>query len=286
MNLVNDLLQKLTALVMAPFMGLPGWVGLVILSAISGVFAAVAFRYTSPQGALKKVADDVRANLLAMRLFNADIFVMFRTQGALLKASGLRLFFSLPPLVALIVPFVLLLGQMGMYYEFAPLTPAGGDDAVAIQDRAIVELRLAPQAWDELRHAELVAPDGVAAEIAGLPDNDAHTLTWRLRPTRSLDGELRFRVGDHEIARKRIAVRDSAAALAFANPKRVSAFWSSLLYPGEPTFSGDAQVQGISINYPHRSTPILGVNAHWLVTFFVVSILAALAVKPWVKVQF
>ncbi len=123
MNTLNAALLKLTGMVLAPFASLPAQVALIVISFVAGVLAAVAFRYTSPQSRLKRVANEVRASLLAIRLFRDDLRAVFAAQGTLFKASALRLIYSLPPLLVLIVPFVLLLAQLAMWYEFRPLTP-------------------------------------------------------------------------------------------------------------------------------------------------------------------
>ena len=154
MNALNAVLAKLTGLVLAPFAALPAQVALIVISVVAGILAAIAFRYTSNQTALKRVADQVRASLLAMRLFKDDLRSVFRAQLALFKASGLRLVHSLPPLVVLIIPFVLLLAQLAMWYEFRPLTPG---------EQALVEVEIDPRVWSEYEGLLLVPPDGVDA---------------------------------------------------------------------------------------------------------------------------
>ena len=291
MNTLNAILLKVTSAVLYPFMGLPSQVALIVLSVIAGVLAALAFRYTSNQRALKRVADQVRASLLAMRLFRDDLRVALRGQAALFKASGLRLWHSLPPLAVLIVPFVLLLAQLAMWYEFRPLAPG---------DQAVVEVCIAPEAWDEYSHLELVPPDGVAVAgpvraVRASKDDDANTcsITWGLRPQRTITNNqpltLRFRLGERQVAEKQLAVSDTGGTneLLFVSPRRPgTSFWKRLLYPGEPAFPAASPVRAISINYGSRTNTLFGLAIPWWATFFIVSILAALALKPVIKVQF
>jgi len=283
MNAFNAFLAKLTELVLAPFAGLPSQVPLVILSAVAGVLAAIAFRYTSNQAALKRVADQVRAALLGMRLFKDDLRSVFAAQFSLFKASGLRLWYSLPPLVVLIVPFVLLLVQLGMWYEFRPLAPG---------QSALVEVEVAPEMWETHGGLELGVPDGVVVESLVRNAHD-RLVTWRIRPQRAAGAdeplELRLRLGEREIAAKQLVVREDpdASVLTFVSPRRPgSGFWDRLVYPGEPGFDESSPVRAISIDYGSRTNTIFGLRLPWWATFFVVSILAALAIKPVVKVQF
>lgn len=216
MNTLNAVLLKLTSAVLAPFAALPSQVPLLVLSIVAGILAAVAFRYTSNQAGLKRVANQVRASLLAMRLFKDDLRSVFAAQGALFKASGLRLWYSLPPLVVLIVPFVLLLAQLAMWYEFRPLAPG---------ERAVVEVSVAPAAWEQYSRLQLVPPDGV--DVAG-PVHDAyqHKITWDIRP-QAVPAEvepttLRFNLGDQAVAEKQLVVSQEpdASRLTFVSPLR------------------------------------------------------------------
>lgn len=278
MNALHGALNSVTAAVMRPLAALPPWVGLVVASLVFGVIAAVAYRYTSPQAALRRVADQIRANLLSMRLFKDDMWITLKAQGALLRAAGLRLLFSLPPLAVMLVPFVLLAAQLAMYYEFRPLAPG---------EPARVEMQVLPERWGEVSAAELTAPDGIKVE-AVVRDPAAHTITWRFRAEREVGPQrLVWRLGEGAAVDKAVVVRDDAGRIEFVSPVRAGpSVWERLLYPGEPAFDRDSPVQRISVAYASRSTPIFGLNVHWIITLVVVSILGAFLVKPFMKVQF
>jgi hypothetical protein len=283
MNVLNAVLAKLTSLVLAPFVGLPAQVALVVVAAVAGVLAALAFRYTSNQTALKRVADQVRANLLAMRLFREDLRAAFSAQAGLFKASILRLWYSLPPLAVLIVPFVLLLAQLAMWYEFRPLVPG---------EKALVEVRVAPEAWEHYAGLQLEPPVGVNATVPVRNGHD-HVVTWRVSAQKAAlkhnPGTLRFVLDGQEVAEKHLAVADDGAAnrlLRFCPVRPGTSFWERLVYPGEPAFDSDSPVQGISIRCGSRTNTIFGLAIPWWATFFIVSIVAALLLKPFIKVQF
>lgn len=282
MNALNAVLSNLTSLVLAPFAAWPAQVPLIVISIVAGVLAAIAFRYTSNQTALKRVADQIRASLLALRLFKDDLRSVFRAQLGLLKASGLRLCHSLPPLVVLIIPFVLLLAQLAMWYEFRPLMPG---------EAALVEVELAPAAWDG-PELTLVAPKTIAVE-SSVRDPLDHTITWRIRPQKAAIAanplKLDFTLGGKQVGEKLLAVSDTDGTdeIMFVSPLRPgTSFWDRLLYPGEPAFDESSAVQKISISYGSRRNTLFGLAIPWWLTFFVVSILGALALKPVIKVQF
>jgi len=289
MNVINTALLKLTGAIISPFAGLPAQVALVVLSLLAGIVAAIAFRYTSPQTRLKRVADQVRASLLAMRLFKEDLRSVFAAQGTLFKASGLRLIYSLPPLVVLIVPFVLMLAQLAMWYEFRPLTPGS---------QVLLEMQIKPADWQAYQSIRLASPPGLAA-VGPVRDADNHTLVWRLatrdKPASIEHIDIAFMRGDKEVATKQLVISPDGATdrLVFVSPVRPGAgygdsthFWDHLLYPGEAAFDAASPIQRTAILYSPRTNTLFGYHVHWLVTFFIVSILGALAVKPIIKVQF
>ncbi len=284
MNTLNAVLVKVIGLVLAPLASWPAQVALIIISLLAGVLAAIAFRYTSPQQRLKRVADQVRASLLAIRLFKDDLRSIFAAQGTLFKASGLRLIYSLPPLAVLIVPFVLLMAQLAMWYEFQPLT-AG--------QSVLVEVVVRPDAWDQkYSDLKLVAPEQVTVD-GPVRDVQQHTITWRLSvaeaPPSDVHTRLLFEHGGTTVAEKQLVIGADAAVdrLVFVSPVRPGPDpFDRLLYPGEPAFDAASPIQRIAIDYPPRENRVFGWRVHWLVTFLVVSILGALAIKPIVKVQF
>ncbi len=278
MNVVTGILRTLTGLALAPFASLPPIVALVFYSLLMGIGAAVAFRYTSNQTALKRVANKITASLLALRLYKDDTVTTFRAIGGLLMASFARLWYSLAPLAILLVPFSLILAQFGMYYEYRPLEPGA---------ETIVSVRVDPQRWDQLRNVDLVTPDSVRV-VARNRDAGLSEIVWKIQPTEPVDGVLSIAVAGEKIE-KQIKVADRNNHLAFVNPLRAGPatdFTNWLLHPGEPTLAAGAPIREFKIRHATNSTPLLGWDVHWVITVLIVSILGALIVAPWLKVQF
>ena len=109
MNWINARLTSLGEFVFAPLASWSPQVVLVLLSVICGIVMTFVFRYTSNQKALTKVAKQTKAHLLCLRLFKEDLGVALRCQKDLLKVIGLRLWYSFPPMLVLMIPFVLIL---------------------------------------------------------------------------------------------------------------------------------------------------------------------------------
>ena len=54
---------------LAPFGVVPGWLSATAVAAVTGVLLLVVFKYTSNQAAIKRVRNDINANLLAPQAF-------------------------------------------------------------------------------------------------------------------------------------------------------------------------------------------------------------------------
>ena len=52
-------------------------------------------------------------------------------------------------------------------------------------------------------------------------------------------------------------------------------FWGRVLHPGEPALAPDAAATAITVHYPRRATPVLGLDVPWWLTFLVVSMATA-----------
>ena len=98
----------------------PG-VALWIISAVTGVVMLYIWRYTSNQAAIGDVRQKIAANLLATRLFKDDISVSFRAQRRIIWQAIRLLGYSFQPMIIMMIPFVLIMAQIGLRYEHRPL---------------------------------------------------------------------------------------------------------------------------------------------------------------------
>src|SRR6185295_16324981 len=120
MNAFNSILTAITDAFFSLWAGGNAWAPLVVVAALTGLVAAIVFRFSSRQDLLRREAELIQAQLLAMKLFRDDLGTMCGSLGRLLRYTVLRLWHSLPPVLVMGVPFVLLLAQLARWYEHAP----------------------------------------------------------------------------------------------------------------------------------------------------------------------
>jgi hypothetical protein len=58
----------------------------------------------------------------------------------------------------------------------------------------------------------------------------------------------------------------------------------ALLHPGEAPFGPDSPVRSVEIDYPERTAWLVG-NVHWVIYWFVASLVAALFFRRWLNVN-
>ena len=258
--------------VFAPIAVLPGWLSATLVSAVTGVLLLIVFKYTSNQQAIGQVRDRIKADLLALKLFKDDLGTTFRAQGRLLVGAMCLLRYSLRPLLVMIVPVLLELAQLGLWYQRRPL---------ATGEEALVTLQLSGEPDEGMPDVQL-EPEGGAAVTAGpVRIFSKRQVCWQVRAVEPGEHTLVFLAGDERV-RKQFIVGNGFVRASAVRPEWR---WTDiLLHPLEPPFRSGSPVSWIAVDYPPRDSFTSGTD-WWLAYFFVASLVFALLFKPFVKVR-
>jgi len=268
---INTLTNTLGKFLLAPIGVLPGWLSNTIVSAATGVVLLIIFKYTSNQRAIGRLRDNIKANMLALKLFKDSISVTLQTQGQVFKGALLLLFHAIRPMLVMIVPVSLLLAQMSMWYQYRPL--AKGEEAIVT-----IEINYNISDLSKVSIEPTTAMDIVAGPVKILSKSEVH---WKINARENGYHDIVFNVGGQHI-KKQLAVGEGFMRLSSMRP---SWKWSDILkYPVEEPFGLRSPVRSISIDYPKRLSRTSGTD-WWLVYFFVASLLFALIFKPFLKVR-
>ncbi len=255
-------------LLMAPFASLPA-VGMIVISAITAVWALLLFKAVTPQEKLTATRDKLFGHIYEMGLYQDHLGVLARIQGDLAKANFRYLGFTLPALVALTIPMVLTLGQLEGRYTQRPLQV--GESTV-----------LTISVEGDVGAVRLQAPGGVKVAAGPVRNRRTGTLAWRLEAVADGTHELRFLNGDKLLGSHKLFVGPGLPRL---HDKSEKSAMGILLYPGAPDLSDSKGLKSLSIQWPERSTSYLGLKMNWLVAFIVFSMIAGLLIKDWLKVS-
>jgi len=265
MDLFNSAIDGLLKLFFGAFSWAPPVTGLAVLAALVGIAMLWVFGKTSDQARMKQIKRKVYASLLELRVFADEPGVTWRAQKSLFAANLRYMGLALKPAVWLAVPMTFLLLHLEAFYSRAPL-PVGRD--------AIVTMGMAP-GWDaRVAPPAVTAPAGVDVVEPPVRVDATREISWRIVPRAEVSGALVFHLGGQDIS-KRI---EAGAHPRFVPGKSVHSTLAALWDPSAPRIANGA-VEWIDIDYPEARVDAFGVGLNWLVWFFGISILAALALR-------
>jgi hypothetical protein len=279
MSLVNALLRKLFDIVLYPFQGLHPLVGLIVLAVPISVLMLLVFKKTSNQKKLTDVKGRIHSSLFEIRLFNDDLAAIFRAQGEILRNNLAYLGLSLVPLAWMIVPFVLIIGQLEFRYGYQGLRP-GEETLVRVRLTEDWREKMPPgNAAFERPPLTLEIPDGLELTSPGVWLPALNEMAWRLEPRQWGDYELRVKLGGESFG-KSLRVSDDVVR---CSPERVSdGLLDQLLHPAEkPLRKGT--VAGISVDYARAGAEFFDLSS-WVWIFFGITIVLAFALRKPFKV--
>jgi uncharacterized membrane protein (DUF106 family) len=274
MGVVNTILGRLFDLLLFPFRSLNPWAGMVFVSLLTGLLMLLIYRWTSNQTGIRRVKDKIKAHLLELRLFKDNMSVTMKAQGQILRANLRYLALNLKPLLVMIVPIVLILAQLNVWF---------GSEPLAVGRPAILKVRLEPGQDVMGTELALEAPSEVVVETPPLRLEEPREVDWRLRPAAPGRFNLMLKAGGRTYL-KSIVV--DGRRLEKVSPLKVSQnFLDQLLYPGEKALPGGSPVESIAISHPVGKLGLFGLRVHWLIAYFGLSIIFGFALKKPFRVE-
>jgi hypothetical protein len=244
----------------------PGWLSATLIGVVTGALFLVLFKYTSPQRAIKRVRDEINANLLALKLYKDNVGVVVRAQGRIFLGALRLLFLALVPLSVLALPAALILGQMALWYQQRPLQV--GEDTV-------VTLKLNGDGDAPLPEVRLQPTDAVETLVGPVRVPSKREICWNIQAREAGCHRLVFQVGDQTID-KELAIGDGFMRVSVQRPERICT--EALEHPWEQPFGPDSPVRSIDIVYPPRLSWTSGTD-WWLAYAFVVWMITGLCLR-------
>lgn len=269
---LNTGMNALFGLLRGPMAASPEWLSLTVVSALLGVVLLVLFKYTSNQAAIGRVRDGIKARLLGMKLFKDNIPVVLKSQLQVFGFAAMLLLHSVPPILVMALPFCLVLGQLGVWYQARPLE---------INEQTLVTMQLSSQGNAPLPSVSLAPTEAVEIIAGPIRVPSKQQVYWKVQAIRPGIHQLQFKVGDRPV-QKELAVGSGLMPVSIKRPSLN--LGDLILYPAEPPFDKASPVRSIEVGYPDRTSPVTG-SGNWVVTLFVVSMLCALLVKPLFNVK-
>ncbi len=273
MSFVNSIMGLLFDLMLAPFTPMPPLVGIAVFSLLASVGMLYSFKWTSNQEKLGQIKHKIHAALFEIRLFNDDMPVILKAQGAILRHNFHYLALCLVPMTFILPPFVLLMAQMESYYGWEGLEPGHS---------AVLTVTLDENARGARPKIILEAPAGVRVETPGVWAPAMGEISWRIRAVSE---------GDHELAvlfdgQRQIKTIPVGSAQRRRSPVRPGGgIWDQLLYAAETPLPEDSPILEISLTLAGAEVSLFGLmHQHWIIVFFLLTFIFAFALRKPLRV--
>jgi len=242
----------------------------IVVSLVVGLLMVVLFGYTSDQKAIGIAKDQLKAHLLAVRLYRDQIPVVMGSYGKILRGTGRYLKLAFKPLLYVIIPITLLIVQIDRYLGATPIPPN------------VPFLLTVHTGSDVLNDVTLELPPGITMTAAPVHVPSTNEIIWRLAGSKE---------GKYEV---KIAAAGQAAAKAVcvgSDLPRISTirlrghFWERMFSSAEPALPENSPIESISINYPDRNIEVAGYGMNWIWLFFILSMIAGFIFKELLGIQ-
>ena len=269
---LNIPVNAIAKFLLTPVGYLPGWLSNTIISAITGVILLIIFKHTSNQSAIGKIRDDIKAHMLALKLFRDSFITTIQAQGQVFRGAILLLLQSIRPMLVMIIPVSLILIQLSLWYQYRPLK---------VGEETTITMKLKSNTENPWPTVNIISSPAAQITMGPIRVFSKRQIYWKIKARQKGYHQITFNINQQQID-KELVIGDGFMRLSSKRPS-----WQLtdvLKHPKEKPFTPESLVQSISIDYPTRSSLTSGTNS-WLIYFFIASIVSALIFKPFFKVK-
>ena len=270
----NSIFGKIFEIVFFPFKSMTPWIGMIFISFLTALLMLCVFRFTSHQQGIKQVKNKIKAHLLEIRLFKDSLNVSLRAQGNILRYNLKYIGYSIKPLLVMIIPLILILLQLNLWFGYQSLTPG---QEVILKVEVDEDLSLLDTEF------LIESSSGLVIETPPLRIEEKREVNWKLFAKETGIHELSMTVNGHRIVKK-VAVAQKP--LSKISPVKIRRnFMAELFNPGEAPLPANHPIKSLEIKYPLNYMSLFGWRIHWLIVYFALSIIFGFAFKCVFKVE-
>jgi hypothetical protein len=281
----NYFLTRACNLLLAPLDRLPPFWGILFLSLLTSLFVLVVYRAVSSPAKVRETKNQIKANILAIRLYRDFWKTILGSFFKSLYYTGKYFALNLGPVLLVLPLLFLLFVQMDIRYGMRPFHSGesivvkarfsgaiGGLDAALRPDPHFQPI-MNPVAIDALREIDWKLKAGAAGSTAIAITVDSATASKNLV------------IGDN-LPAQRLGRRPLGGLPALSNRRLAASSLANFIYPAEKPLEPGTPLRSVSIEYPARRISFLGFRTHWLVYYLVLTMVIALALKNTFGVEF
>lgn len=247
----------------------------IVVSLVVGLLMVVLFGYTSDQKAIGIAKDQLKAHLLAVRLYRDQIPVVMGSYGKILRGTGRYLKLAFKPLLYVIIPITLLMVQIDRYLGTTPI-------AVDAPFLLTVHFGGSPNVIDAMNDVRVESPPEITMTAPPVHIDAENEIVWRLVGTKEGKYEVKV-VAAGQSAAKDVCVGGDLPRISTVRLR--GQFWERMFSSAEPALQENSPINSISINYPDRNIDVGGYGMNWIWMFFILSMVAGFIFKELLGIQ-
>jgi uncharacterized membrane protein (DUF106 family) len=251
----------------------------IVASLVVGFLMVVLFGYTSDQKAIGIAKDQLKAHLLAVRLYRDQIPVVMGSYGKILRGTGRYLKLAFKPLLYVIIPITLLMVQIDRYLG---ATPIRANTPFLLSVRLAAPFDGQTTGNDALNDVTLDLPPEIAMTAPPVHVPSTNEIIWRLTSPKEGKYEVKIAAAG-QTAAKIVCVGSDLPRISTVRLR--GHFWERMFSSAEPALSQNSPIESISINYPDRSIEIAGYGMNWIWLFFILSMGAGFIFKELLGIK-
>jgi uncharacterized membrane protein (DUF106 family) len=243
----------------------------IAVSLVVGFLMVVLFGYTSDQKAIGIAKDQLKAHLLAVRLYRDQIPVVMGSYGKILRGTGRYLKLAFKPLLYVIIPITLLMVQIDRYLGATPIPP-----------NAPFLLTVHTTGGDALNDVTVDLPVEITLTAPPVHVPALNEIVWRLIGSKEGKYEVKIAAAGQSVVK---AVCVGMGLPRISTIRLRGHFWERMFTSAESALPENSPVESISINYPDRNIEVAGYGMNWIWLFFVWSMVAGFVFKELLGIK-
>lgn len=273
MTVLNAILNRTFDLLLGPFQAEGPWPAMVLVSLVTTMLILLIFKLTSNAKTTQRRKNRALARLLEFVLFKDDVVVSLGAFGRSMVANMAYLGTLTLPLLASLIPMVLIVIQVSCWFSARPLRQG---------ETTILTARLQDSVPVMGQTLTLTPSSSIVVDSEPVRTPSQNEVSWRLRVTSAYAKDAKWvdlNVNGAAIRKSIVAGLPTVSRLSPARPP--AGFWAELTNPGEAPLPPDGPVTELTVRYPPAGLTLGGRSYHWLLVFCVLTLVfGGLLLKP------
>jgi hypothetical protein len=274
MWIFNSVFGKIFVLFFYPFQSMSPWIGMILISFLTALLMLFVYRFTSNQQGIKEVKNKIKAHLLELWLFKDSMSLTLKAQGKIIRYNLKYIGYALKPFLVMIIPIILILIQLSLWFEYKALEPG---------QKTILVVKL-KEGQNLLNIDIAVEPSsGFDIETPPIRIEEEGEINWRLHAKEKGIHDLTLIIDGRRITKELVI---NQKALSRISPSKVRRnFIDELINPKEAPLPGNLPIKKIEVKYPSKSMNIFGWNLPWWLVYFALAIIFGFTFKGIFKIE-